>query len=288
MTALLAFFVSFVSHLGVHLGRRQSSLASLVVALASQVTRAFLALACRRRAPPAPSTTPRVARCHDGVAWVSRLSRPHAGVCLRRRQSLLASLVVSTAPQITRASLALACRRRAHPVPSTFLRVVRCHDGIACDLCFSCFSSRRAPQATSVFACVTRRRDGVPSHSRIALARVPSARASRAFDLPSRRLSPRQRCLRFVCRVSHLGVRLKRRRSSLASIVVATASQESLARLSRSRAVGARLPRLRPCLASLVATTALLAFCISRDSHLGVCLGRSRSSLASLVIALAS
>ena len=59
---------------------------------------ARLSLACRRRAPPAPSIFPLVARHNDAAASVSDLSRSHLGVCLGRCQSLLASLVVSTAP----------------------------------------------------------------------------------------------------------------------------------------------------------------------------------------------
>ena len=119
-------------HLGVCLRRRRSSLASLVVTAASYITRTPLALAYCRRAPPTPSTFPCIARRHDGVAGVSRLSRFHLGVCLRRRRSSLASLVATAESHITRVSLALVCRRRAPPASSTFLRFARRHDSVAC------------------------------------------------------------------------------------------------------------------------------------------------------------
>ena len=114
------------SHLSVRLRCRRSSHESLVVTTASQITRASLALACRRCVPAAPSTLPRVARRHGGVACGSRLSRSHSGVCLRHRLSSLASLVITTASEITHASLALACHRRASPVPSTGPCFARC------------------------------------------------------------------------------------------------------------------------------------------------------------------
>ena len=204
-------------------------------------------------------------RCcrHDGVACVSNLSRSHLGVCLRRRRSLLASLGVATAPQITSASLSFLCRRLAPPAPSTFICVVRHHDGIACVWHLLRFSSLRAPRAPSVFARGTRRCAGILSHPHVSRARVMSARASCAFDLPSRHCRhDGVACISNLSR-SDLGVCLRRCRSSLASLVVATAPQitrASLSFLCRRRAPPA--PSTFPRVAG--ATMALLAFRISR------------------------
>ena len=108
-----------------------------------------------------------------------------------------------TTTPVTRACLALACRRRAPPAPSTFPLVARRHESVVCVFRFFRFSSRRAPPR----------------------ARVSSARTSRAFDVPSRRSLPRRRCLRFMflvflisaCASSAVGLRSRhsssRRRS---------------------------------------------------------------------------
>ena len=120
------------SHSGVRPGRRRSSLASLAVAMASNITRANLTLVYRRRASRAVEHLSRVARCHDDDACVSHVSRFDLVVRLRRRRSSLASLVIRTASQITRASVALACRRHASSAPSTLPRVARRHGGVAC------------------------------------------------------------------------------------------------------------------------------------------------------------
>ena len=111
-----------------------------------------------------------------------------------RRRSSVASLVIATAWWIARAPLALACRL-APPAPSRVSRVARRHDGD------SSLHSR------AIRGCI-------------------SACASGAVDLRSLRSSSRRR-------------------------------GGSLARLSRSR-VGLRLPRRRASLALLVVTTAMI------------------------------
>ena len=131
----------------------------------------------------------------NDITGVLRLSRSDLGVCLRRRRSSLASLIIATAPQTTRACLALTCRRQAPSAPSTFACV-----------------------ATTDVACVSR-------------------------------------LLRF-----YLGVRLRRRLSSIASLVVKTASEIIRASLVLACRRHAPCPRRRPSRVSLVATTALLAF----------------------------
>ena len=124
------------------------------------------------------------------------------------------------------------------------------------------------PRAPSILVRFARHHSGVANQSHVSRARVTSAFASRAVGFPSRRSLPRQCCLRFAsCAFPSRRVP-QALRSSLASLVVATASQ---ARLLRSRVVGARLPRRRPSLASQVATAVLLAFRVSHTSHLGAC-----------------
>ena len=171
-----------------------------------------------------------------------------------------------------------------HPAPSIFPRAA------VVTMALLAFRISRVPIwacAPSVFARVARRCDDILSHPHVSRARVMSARDSCAFDLPSR-------CCCYDCvacvlnlSCSHLDVCLRRCRPSLASLVVATAPR-TLARLSRSCAYGARLLRLRPLFALLVTTTALLAFDVVCVSHLCVRLGRRRSSLVSLVVALTS
>ena len=124
------------------------------------------------------------------------------------------------------------------------------------------------PRARSIFVRFARHHSGVANQSHVSHARVSSAFASRAVGFPSRRSLPRQCCLRFAsCAFPSRRVP-QAPRSSLASLVVTTASQ---ARLLRSRVVGARLPRRRPSLASQVATVVFLAFRVSHTSHLGAC-----------------
>ena len=132
-------------HLGVCLWRCRSSVASLVIATVWCVARAPLAFACWL-APLAPLRVSCVARCHDGDDSLHSLySRLHPAV--------------TTASQITRASLAPACRRRAPPAPSTLLRFARRYHGAA-SVCVSriwisvCASS-------AVGLCVARRHDSV-------------------------------------------------------------------------------------------------------------------------------
>ena len=115
----------------------------------SRVSRACVSSAC---ALSSPSTFACVARRHDGVACVSRLSRSHLGVPPRRRRPSLASLVVATTPQTTRATLTLACRGRAHPAPLSFSHIARCYDGRCLRFASPPFPSRRAPRAPPVFA----------------------------------------------------------------------------------------------------------------------------------------
>ena len=218
------------------LALRRSSFASFVIATALQITRASLALSCRRCSPLAPSTFPCVALRHDGVAYVSRLPRFHPGVCLRRRPSSLASLVVAAASQITRASLALACRRRAPPAPSSFHRLARRHDGVADVQCLSrshlgmCPGPRRSSFASLAITAALQ-----ITHMPLALVcRRRSPLAPSAFP----RVARCRGCVACVSRLarSYLGVCLRNHRSSLT--------------LLRSRVVDARLPRRRPSLAT--------------------------------------
>ena len=123
-----------------------SVFASLVATTASQITRASLASlvvataytsrTTRARVSAAGASCavdlPRIACRHGGVACASRLSRSCSGVRPRRRRSSLASLIVTAASHVARASLAIACRRCAPPAPSTLLRVALRHDGVAC------------------------------------------------------------------------------------------------------------------------------------------------------------
>ena len=113
---------------------------------------------------------------------------------------------------------------------------------------------------------------------------MPAARASRAVNLPLLRSLPNDiTCVLRLSR-SDLGVCLRRRRSSLASLMSSRRRPKSLAHLSRLRVVGTRLPRCRFSRVSLVATTALLAFPVCRvpisacpPDAVGLRLGRSLS-----------
>ena len=192
------------------------------------VTRASLVSACCQRAPPVHLTFLRFACRHDGVARDSRLSRFLLGVCLRRRRSLLASLVVTTASQITRASLAPACRRRAPPAPPTLLRFARRHHGAASPHVSRVSISACASRVVGL--CIAHRHDSVPNHSRVSrVARrrdgVHIAYHSRSRSSTLLRVARPHDGAACVPRFSHfhLGVCPGRRRSSFASLVITTA-----------------------------------------------------------------
>ena len=95
---------------------------------------------------------------------------------------------------------------------------------VCCILAPLAVASRRVPLAPSIFGCFARHRDGVADRSRASRARE-SARASRAVSRLSRRSSSRRRWFVAFSRHSrvHLSVCLWRRRSSVASLVIATA-----------------------------------------------------------------
>ena len=188
----------------------------------SRISRARV-LSARASVPPTPSTFPRVARRHDGVAGVSRLSCFHLGVCLRRRRSSLASLIVTAATHITRATLALACCRRAPPTPSTFvLPSLRSSPRQRC-LRFAslAFSFRRVPQTPSVLL------------ASLVVTAVQNTRASRAPACRQRAPPAPSTFLRFACRHHALpnlvsltfpSRRVPQAPSVFASLVVTTAS----------------------------------------------------------------
>ena len=315
---------------------RRSSLASFIATTASHITRASLALACRCRAPPTPSPFPRLARRHDGVAGVSRLSRFHLGVCFRRRRFSLASLVVTAASkslarlprhQPSLASLVATtsclvscvsrfhlgvCLRRRRPLrrssarrrPISLARLSRsrivgahlprrqpslalliatmallafCVSRVSISACASGAVILRSYRSSSRWQCHR-------SHS--SRARVSSARAFHAGGLLSSRSASR-RLFACVSRLSrfHLGVCLRRRRSSLTSLIGTVTSP--ITRASLALACCRRAPPTPSTfLASLGVTTTLRCSHLSRF-HLGVCLRRSRSLLASLGVTAA-
>ena len=210
------------------------------------------------------------------------------GVCLWGRRSSVSSLVIATAWRIVRAPLALTCRLAPH-APSRVSRVARRHDDdFDCIPAPFAVASRRVPLAPSIFGRFARHRDGVPYHSRVSRARV-SARASRAVARLSRRSSSRRRWFVAFSRHSRLplGVCLWGRRSSVSSLVIATAWRIVRAPL----ALTCRLAPHAPSRVSRVARRHdddFVAFPHHSRLHLGVCLWRRRSSVTSLVIETAS
>ena len=278
-----------------------------------QITRASLALACRRCAPPAPSTfhSPRASprwRC-----LISCLSRFHLGTRLRHRRSLRRSSSRRCPISLARLSrsrvVGARLPRRRPPLAllvATIALLASRGSRVFISACalgavgprLRCSSSRRRPISLARL-----------SRSRIVGARLQRRRPSLALLVATMAL-PASRGSRVsisACALGAVGPRLRRSSPRRNPILLAC--------LSRSCVVGARLPRRRPSFASLVVTTALLAFrvfhvfflawasdadglcwrrslprkrpkllpCLSRPRVVGARLSRRRPSFASLV-----